>query len=175
MKEKYIHFIAIVIVVTYGGIIVFLYAAEPRSIEEATSKARTTIETIATKGTVVIGTYQVDAAKFNDGLAAFRQDRFVAARDSFELADPEMRDPRTQYYVAYSYYRQGWGRISNDDQLFRRSLEILDRLKVMDPDFRSDDADLKAASPAELRKELEEGLKVTTSDLNPLRVFRERM
>lgn len=49
MKEKYIHFIAIVIVVTYGGIIVFLYAAEPRSIEEATSKARTTIETIATK------------------------------------------------------------------------------------------------------------------------------
>lgn len=117
----------------------------------------------------------MDAAKFNDGLAAFRQDRFVAARDSFELADPEMRDPRTQYYVAYSYYRQGWGRISNDDQLFRRSLEILDRLKVMDPDFRSDDADLKAASPAELRKELEEGLKVTTSDLNPLRVFRERM
>ena len=175
MKEKYIQILGIIGTVAYGVFVAFLYAAEPRSVEEISIKARSTIENVATKGQVAIGTYEVDAAKFNEGLTAFRQNNFIAARDLFERADPEKRDANAQFYIAYSYYRQGWGRISNDDQLFRRSLETLDRLKVMDPDFRSDDADLKAASPAELRKELEEGLKVTTSDLNPLRVFRERM
>lgn len=175
MNEKYIHFITILIALTYGGVIVFLYAAEPRSILEVSSKARATVKSIATKGSVVIGTYEVDPERFKEGLSAFREDRFVAARDAFDVADPEKRDARTQYYVAYSYYRQGWGRLSNDNQLFRQSLETLDRLRIIDPEFRSADPGLKAATPAELRKELESGLEVTAGDLNPLRVFRQRM
>lgn len=174
MKEKYIHIFGIILVVAYGVFIVFLYAAEPRSLEEMTAKARTTVESIATRGSVVIGTYDVDQVRFNEGMTAFRQDNFVAARDAFERADPERRDAKTQYYIAYSFYRQGWGRLSSDDALFRQALDTLDRVKMLDPDFRANDPDLKLALPAELRSELEEGLRITAADFNPLRMLRER-
>ena len=36
------------------------------------------------------------------------------------------RDSRVQFYVAYSYYRQGWGRMYNDDALFRKGLETVE-------------------------------------------------
>jgi len=174
MKESYIQMIGIVLAAVYGIFIAFLYAAEPRSIEEISLKARTTIENVATKGQVAIGAYEIDQAHFNEGLLAFRQDNFIAARDSFQRADPERRDPRTQYYIAYSFYRQGWGRLTNDDALFRQSLEALERVALLDPAYRADDADLQLRSPAELRNELDEGLKVTIDDFNPLRVVRER-
>lgn len=175
MKQAYIQMIGIVLTAAYFVFVVFLYAAEPRSIEEISIKARSTIENVTTKGQVVIGVYEIDAVKFNEGLAAFRQNNFIAARDSFERADPEKRDARSQFYIAYSYYRQGWGRVSNDDALFRQSLASIERVTLLDPDFRSDDADLKLRTPAELKNEIEEGLKVTADDFNPLKVFRERM
>lgn len=174
MKEKYIQMLGVALTALYGVFIVFLYAAEPRSIEEISIKAKSTIEDVATKGQVVIGTYEVDAAKFSQGLAAFRANNFIAARDSFEQADPEKRDARTQFYIAYSYYRQGWGRVSNDDALFRQALASLDRVKMLDANYRADDPDLKLRTPAELRNEIDEGLKVTADDFNPFRVFRER-
>lgn len=174
MNEKYIQILGVFLTAVYGAFIMFLYAAEPRSVEEITVKARQTVESAVTKGTIVVGTYEVDQAKLNDGLLFFRQDNFVAARDAFDRADPEKRDARTQFYTAYSYYRQGWGRISNDDALFTQALETLSRVTMLDSDFRSDDADLKLRTPAELRAELEEGLRVTVDDFNPLRVFRER-
>lgn len=174
MKEKYIQILGVIGTVAYGVFIAFLYAAEPRSVEEISIKARSTIENVATKGQVAIGTYEVDAAKFNEGLTAFRQNNFIAARDLFERADPEKRDANAQFYIAYSYYRQGWGRISNDDALFRQAITALDRVTMLDPDFRSDDADLKLRTSAELRNEIDEGLKVTADDFNPFRVFRER-
>lgn len=174
VRETHIHFFGIVVTAIYGLFIVFLYAAEPRSLEEMTTKARSTVENLATKGSVAIGTYEVDQAKFSEGLVAFRQDNFVAARDAFERADPEKQDARTQFYIAYSYYRQGWGRISNDDVLFGKALESVERVNMLDPGLRSDDPDLRLKTPAELKNELEEGLKLTAEDLNPLRVFRER-
>lgn len=174
MNEKYIQILGIVLAATYGVFIVFLYAAEPRSVEEITIKAKETVENAVTKGTVVIGTYEVNQQLFDQALAAFRQDNFVAARDAFERADPEKRDARTQFYIAYSFYRQGWGRVSNDDALFTQSLETLARVSVIDANYRSDDANLLLRTPAELRAELEEGLTVTADDFNPFRVFRER-
>jgi len=45
---------------------------------------------------------------------------------------------------------------------------------MIDRDFRSDDANLQLRTPAELRNELEEGMKVTADDFNPLRLVRER-
>ena len=174
MKEKYIQILGIVITAAYGVFIIFLYAAEPRSLGEVTSKAKTTIENAATKGQVVIGTYEINKAEFDRGLQAFRQNNFVAARDAFEKADPEKRDPATQFYIAYSYYRQGWGRVSNDDALFKQSLEALERVRILDPNFRSADPDLQLRTPAELQHELEDGMKVTADDFNPLKVFRER-
>ncbi len=174
MKEKYIQILGLAMIFAYGAFVVFLYAAEPRSLEEITIKAKATVENAVTKGQVMTGTYEVDKAKFADGLQAFRQENFIAARDSFEKADPEKRDARTQFYVAYSFYRQGWGRVSNDDALFKRGIEIVDRVNIVDPNFRSDDADLKLRTPAELRNELEQGMVVTADDFNPFRLANER-
>jgi len=174
MNEKYIQILGVALAFIYGAFVIFLYAAEPRSIEEISIKARSTVENAVTKGQVMTGTYEVDQAKFNDGIAAFRQNNFVAARDSFERADPEKRDAKTQFYIAYTFYRQGWGRISNDDELFKKGIEAVERVSVLDKDFRADDSDLKLRTTAELRHELDEGLRVTADDFNPLRLVRER-
>lgn len=174
MKVKYIQILGILITAIYGLFIVFLYAAEPRSLEEVTAKAKSAVENTVTKGQVIAGTYEVDQARFNEGLNAFRTDSFVLARDRFERADPEKRDANTQFYIAYSYYRQGWGRFSNDDSLFKAGLESLQRLPVIAPDFVSKDPDLKIKTAAELRNEFDEGLKVTADDFNPLKLARER-
>lgn len=174
MKEKYIQILGIALVLIYGIFVVFLYAAEPRSLEEISSKAIETVQNAATKGQVITGTYEIDQAKFNEGLNAFRQNNFVLARDAFAKADPERRDAKTQYYIAYSFYRQGWGRLSNDDAMFKQGLESLERVDFIDKNFRSDDADLQLRTPAELKNEIEEGLRVTADDFNPLKVLRER-
>ncbi|MEO8649334.1 MAG: hypothetical protein ABI539_09235 [Acidobacteriota bacterium] len=174
MKEKYIQIIGTVVTVLYGVFVLFLYAAEPRSIEDLTVKAKNTIETATTKGQVVIGTYTVDKALFDQGLSEFRAEKYVAARDSFERADPEKRDAKTQFYIAYSYYRQGWGRVTNDDELFKKGSETLARVRILDPDLRVDDPDLQIKTAADLQHEFEEGSKITVDDLNPLKVFRQR-
>jgi hypothetical protein len=174
MKEKYIQILGLAVTFVYGAFVIFLYAAEPRSIEEMSSKAKSAVGSAVTKGQVMTGTYEIDQAKFAQGLAAFRQDNFIAARDSFERADPEKRDAKTQYYIAYSYYRQGWGRVSNDDALFKQGLASLERVTLIDPSFRSDDTNLQLRTPAELRNEFEEGMKITADDFNPLRLVRER-
>lgn len=174
MKEKYIQILGIALGLVYGIFVIFLYAAEPRSLEEISSKAIETMQNVATKSQVITGTYEVDQVKFNEGLAAFRQNNFILARDAFSKADVERRDAKTQYYIAYSFYRQGWGRLTNDDALFKQALESLERVNFIDKNFRSDDADLQLRTPAELKNELEEGLQVTADDFNPLKVLRER-
>lgn len=174
MKEKYIQSLGIVLTLVYGFFILWLYWAEPKNLEEVSTKAKETIENTATKGQIIIGTYEVDAVKFNDGLTAFRQDNFVAARDAFLRADTERRDAKTQFYIAYSYYRQGFGKVYNDDALFKKGLEETNRVTTIDKNFKSDDADLKMKTPAELKNEFEEGLRVTAEDFNPLKLMRER-
>lgn len=141
----------------------FLYWTQPRTLAE-----------VATKGSVAIGTYEVNKAEFDAGLAAFRREEFIAARAAFDRADPEKRDAATQFYMAYSYYRQGWGRLSNDDALFQSGLETVNRVIAIDPGYQAADADLKIRTPAELKNEFEEGLKVTASDFNPMKLTRER-
>jgi len=174
VKEKYIQILGIALTLVYGVFVAFLYAAEPRSLEEISSKAVETVQNAASRGQVITGTYEIDQARFNEGLAAFRQDNFILARDAFSRADPERRDANTQFYIAYSFYRQGWGRVTSDDALFKQALESLTRVTFLDKDFRSSDAQLQLRTPAELKNELEEGLKVTADDFNPLKVFRER-
>lgn len=174
MKEKYLQIFSLFLAAFYGGFIIWLYWAEPTSFEDVSIKAKETIETATTKGQVVIGTYEVDAEKFNQGLQAFRNDNFILARDLFRRADPENRDAKTQFYIAYSFYRQGWGRVSNDDALFKQGLEEVNRVIQLDKDFKSADDNLKLQTPVELKNELEEGLKVTADDFNPFRIFRER-
>ena len=174
MKEKYLQVFGIVLTAVYGLFVAWIYVAAPKSLEELPAKAQETIEKATTTAQVITNTYEIDAAKFNDGLTAFRADNFLAARDSFEKADPERRDAKTQFYIAYSFYRQGWGRVSNDDELFKKGLEQLNRVALLDKNFRSDDANLQMKTPVELKNEFEEGLKVTANDFNPLKLVRER-
>jgi hypothetical protein len=163
MREWHLQIIGIVLTVTGLGFVAFLYTTQPRSLAEVT-----------TKGSVVIGTYEVDRAKFDEGVASFKKDEFVVARDAFERADPERRDAATQFYIAYGYYRQGWGRVSNDDALFQAGIEAANRVIAIDPNYRATDPSLVIKTPVELKAELEEGLKVTADDFNPMKLMRER-
>jgi len=163
MKDQYIHISAIALTVAGFVLIAFLYWTEPRSLAEVT-----------TKGQVVIGTYTIDRPAFEAGLRDFRNEQFPAARAEFDRADPESRDATTQFYRAYSYYRQGWGRLSNDDDLFSAGLKAVDGVIKLDPTYRTADETLGIKTPAELKNEFEEGLKVTPSDFDPLKLTRER-
>lgn len=163
MKKPYLHIISISIVAVGLTFIAFLYWSQPRSLAEVTIK-----------GSVAIGTYSIDKAEFERGLTLFRSEDFVGSRVAFDRADPEKRDAATQFYVAYSYYRQGWGRISNDDAMFAEGLKAVDRVIAIDANFRSTDSTLMMRTASELKKEFEEGLKLTVDDLNPLKLTRER-
>lgn len=174
VKEKHIQFLGAALTIFYGFFIAWLYWAEPKNLSDVPTKAKETIENATTQGQIIIGTYEVDAAKFSEGLKAFRQDNFIVARDNFLRADPERRDAKTQFYIAYSYYRQGFGKVYNDDELFKKGLEETNRVIALDKDFKSDDADLKMKTPAELKNEFEEGLRLTADDFNPFKLARER-
>lgn len=174
MNERLIQILSITLVALYGLFVVWIYAVAPRDLAQVSAKARETVESLTTKGEVLAGTYEIDRKKFAEALADFRRDNFIAARDGFERADPERRDANTQFYIAYSFYRQGFGKVFNDDELFKRGLAQTEAVIGLDGDFRSDDADLKLRTPAELRNEFEEGLRVTADDFNPLKLARER-
>ena len=174
MKEKHIQILGLILTVIYGFFVAWLYWAEPKNLEDVSTKAKETIENTTTKGQIIIGTYEVDAEKFNDGLKAFRADNFIAARQFFENADPERRDAKTQFYIAYSFYRQGFGKLYNDDELFKKGLEQTNRVITLDKNFKSDDADLQMKTPAELKNEFEEGLRLTADDFNPFKLTRTR-
>ena len=109
----------------YGAFIVWLYAAQPQTVSQVTGGLASGI-----------GVYQVDQQATADALAFFRRDAFVEARAAFERADPARRDARTQFYIAYSYYRQGWGRVYNDDVLFKQGIDAVDRAIALAPAHR---------------------------------------
>lgn len=155
----------LVMTLAYGGLIVWLYGAQPQTMAEVTGGL-----------TASIGAYTVDEQSRADGLAFFRNDQFVEARAAFDRADPARRDPTVQFYLAYSFYRQGWGRVYNDDALFQQGLEAVDRAIAVAPGNRIvvDDPDLGLRTADELRAELQRGLTHELSDYNPLRLFRER-
>lgn len=174
MKEKHIQILGVILTAFYTVFIIWLYWAAPKNLVEVSTKAQTTIENVTAKTQVAIGTYEIDQAKFREGLDEFHKDNFIAARDSFEKADPEKRDARTQFYIAYSFYRQGFGKFTNDDALFKKGLEQTNSVIALDKNFKSADQNLQLKSPAELKNEFEEGLKITMGDFNPLKVLRER-
>ncbi|HEY0005408.1 MAG TPA: hypothetical protein VGB17_11415, partial [Pyrinomonadaceae bacterium] len=125
---------------------------------------------------VSAGTYQVDQKRFDAALNLFRREQFRAARDEWQRADPAQRDARTQFYIAYAFYREGWGRVYNDDALFKQGLESVRRAIELAPGgtLTVDDPELKMRSAAELKAELEQGTERSLGDINPLKVFRER-
>lgn len=149
----------------YAAFIVWVYAAQPRNVAEVTGGLAASV-----------GAYRIDAQAFDDARAFFRRDQFEEARAAFNRADPAQRDALTQFYVAYSFYRQGWGRVYSDDALFQEGLDAVDRAISLAPDHRLvvDDPDLGMRTADELRAELQRGLTRDASDLNPLRLFGSR-
>ena len=165
MRPKLIQWLGIAWTLTYAAFVVWVYAAAPQTVADVTTRA-----------SVAVGAYEVDRARFDAGRELFLREQHAAARGEWERADPARRDARTQFYVAYSFYRQGWGRVYNDDALFRRGLEAAELALALSADapLAVEDAELKINSAAELKAELERGLERTADDFNPLKVFRER-
>jgi tetratricopeptide (TPR) repeat protein len=165
MRERLIRLSGLVLVVAYATLIAWVYARQPQTVAQVTGGIASGV-----------GAYRVDPQSFADGLAFFRNNQFPEARAAFDRADPAQRDARTQFYIAYAYYRQGWGRVYNDDELFKPGLEAVDRAIALAPGgrLRVDDENLQMRSGDELKVELERGLRRDASDFNPLKVFRKR-
>jgi hypothetical protein len=118
----------------------------------------------------------VDRERFDQGLRFFRNNQFPEARDAFAQADPGRQDATVQFYVAYSYLREGWARTYSDDTLFKAGKAALDRARQVAPDgtITVNDPDLKLHTAEELSAEFDRGLTRDLSDLNPMKLFRER-
>jgi tetratricopeptide (TPR) repeat protein len=151
--------------IAYAAFIVWIYATEPRTFKEVTTSAQ-----------VAAGTYEINQEQFNSALDLFRREQFRAARDEWQRADPAQRDARTQFYMAYAFYREGWGRLYFDQELFKQGLEAINRAIALSPatPLMIDDPDLQMHTAAELKAELEQGLEHNWSDANPLKVLRRR-
>ncbi len=164
MRQRVIQIIGLVMTAVYALAIVWLYATEPRNFKEA-----------ATGAQVASGTYQVDQEKFNSALGLFRREQFRAARDEWQRADPAQSDPKTQFYIAYAFYREGWGRVYYDQNLFKQGVEAVNRAIALAPaPITVDDENLQMHTAAELKAELEQGTERTLGDINPLKVMRTR-
>jgi hypothetical protein len=165
MPSSWLRVIGLAVSATYATFIVWLYAAQPRTLAEVRGGVAASV-----------GAYAIDRPSFDAGLAFFRRDQFVEARSALARADPAQRDATTQFYIAYSYMRQGWGRFYHDDELYRQGQAALSRAVKASPtgSVRVDDAGLALRTSDELQAELERGLTRTPSDLNPLRVWSSR-
>lgn len=167
MMPRYplLHATGIAATLLYAGFVVWVYATQPRTFKDVTQGAR-----------VASGAYKVDAARYDTALSLFHRGLFRAAREEWERADPARADARTQFYIAYALYREGWGRLYHDDALYGQGLQAVDRALALVPSgsLIVDDPDLKMHSAAELKAELEKGQEKTWSDLNPMRVLEER-
>ena len=157
--------IGLVVTVVYAAVIVWAYESQPQTGAEAIGGLAFTV-----------GAYRIDEQAFQDAIGLFRQEQFAASRAAFDRADPAKRDARTQFYVAYSFYREGWRRFYSDDALFKQGLEAANRAIDLAPGQRLvvDDAGLMMHTGEELRSELESGLRTDASDFNPRRVFAPR-
>jgi tetratricopeptide (TPR) repeat protein len=148
--------------ILYGAFIVWIYVAQPRSIEE-----------LKTAAAVQADVYQVDRVRFDEAVRAFREGQYQIAIDHFLRADPATRDPKTQFLIAYSHYALGRGRLYDDDEQFKAALAAVDRCLEIAPNntYTIDDPTLTLdyTSADRLRQRIREGLEVTPGDINPFK------
>ena len=165
MQETTTRSVGLALAVTYALFIGWLIVRQPQTMAEVTGGLSASV-----------GAYRTDQQAFADGLGFFRRDQFIEARMAFARADPALRDAPTQFYIAYSYYREGWGRFAHNDRLYTEGLSAIDRARALAPGHRLvvADPDLGLHTAEELKAELEAGIRREMSDLNPMRVFRRR-
>lgn len=165
MRESVLRGTGLAASIAYAAAIAWLYVTQPQTVAQVTGGFAS-----------AVGAYRIDQEAFEDGLRFFRGGQFVEARAAFARADSAERDARTQFYIAYSYYRQGWGRVYSDDGLFTAGLEAVNKAIALAPEgrLRVDDPAVEMHTGDELKAELEAGLRRDVSDFNPLRVLRKR-
>src|SRR5688500_13458627 len=125
MRETSTRALGLTLVVAYAVFIGWLFVRQPQTIAQVTGGLSD-----------AIGAYSVDDRALADGLRFFHNDQFVEARMAFARADSAKRHPTTQFYVAYSYYRQGWGRLYHDDRLYSEGLKAIDHAMTLAPGGR---------------------------------------
>jgi glutamine cyclotransferase len=164
-REPVLRGVGLVVSLTYAAAIGWLFIDQPQTVAQATGGLAS-----------IVGAYSIDRQAFEDGLRFFRKDQFAEARAAFGRADPAERDARTQFYIAYSYYREGWGHVYDDKTLFANGLARVDKSIAVAPGGRVfvDDPDLGMKSGDELRAELQRGIAPGMSAFNPLRMLRTR-
>src|SRR5687768_14534700 len=165
MRDGAIRAAGIATSIAYAAFVVWVYASQPQSVAQ-----------IAGGMAAGVGAYRIDQKGFDEGLRFFRTEKFAEARAAFARADPASRDPTTQFYIAYSFYRQGWGRMYNDDALFQKGLAAVDHAIAVAPGGRIavNDSGLRLRTADELRAELVRGLTRDVTDLDPRRLLEER-
>jgi hypothetical protein len=165
MRETTTRGTGLAFAVAYMALVGWLFVRQPQTLAQVTGGL-----------SAAVGAYHVDAQAQADGLGFFRHDQFVEARMAFARADPAQSDAQTQFYIAYSYYRQGWGRLYHDDRLYADGLVAIDRAIALAPAGRLvvADANLAMHTAEEVKAELEAGMRRDVSDLNPMRLLEVR-
>ena len=162
VPESAIRVTGLLLTIAYASILGWMYARQPTSAAQVSGGLAS-----------LVHAYAIDRQAFDDGLRFFHQDQFDAARAAFARADPAERDPRTQFYIAYACYRQGWGRVHTDAGLYREGLQAVDRAIANAQGGRVvvDDPQIQMHSADELRVEL---LRGAASPVHPLQIFSRR-
>ena len=122
MSETVVRAAGLGIAIVYASLIAWLFVRQPTTFAEVTGGLSS-----------AVGVYRIDQQAFDDGLRYFRNDQFAEARAAFERADPARRDALTQFYIGYTFYREGWGRFYSDDRLYREGLEAVNRAIALAP------------------------------------------
>lgn len=165
MREATLRTFGLAVVTAYSAFIIWAYVRQPQSVAEVTGGLSASV-----------GAYRINQQAFDEGLRLFRSDQFRAARVAFERADPGRQDATTRFYIAYTFYREGWSRLFHDDERFAHGLEAVNQAIALAPNgiLLVEDPDLGLRSAAELKTELEAGLRRDISDLNPLKPLQRR-
>ena len=155
----------LVIAILYASIIGWIYVRRPQSLAE-----------LKTQASVQANLYHISQENFDAAIKEFDAGDYNSAIGQFKLADPAEKDPSSQYYIAYSYYLLGRGRIFNDEDMFKRAIDAVNRCLDNAPNhiFETDRADLEIRNADTLRQKLVEGLKHTMPSLNPLDWFSKK-
>jgi len=163
--KRTVQILGLVIAILYGSVIVWVYARRPQSFGE-----------LKTQASIQANVYSINQQNFDEALKQFNTGDYNSAIGQFRLADPAQADPASQYYIAYSYYLLGRGRIFNDEDLFKKAIEAVDRCLDNAPNhiFEIDRSDLEIKNADTLHQKLSDGLKHTMPSLNPLNWFNKK-
>jgi hypothetical protein len=163
--KRTVQITGLVIALFYALTIIWLYVRQPRSFQE-----------LKTQAAVETNVYRVKQENFDEGVRQFNNGQYRVAIEQFGLADPAEAAPPAQFYIAYSYYLLGRGKLYDDDEKFRKGLAAIDRCLAYAPNniFSIDRTDLEIPDAAALRLRLKQGLEVSPSDFNPLEWFNKR-